>query len=214
MTPVEGKTTEAAAEFNQHPLINFKADITDINESQRPQRNNPAKMNNFLTFDMADVEVIESREPYTFPTTQIEILEINIPGSNWEALKASIRKCGYSGDLNGLIGKRAHWQYTTAMLSQRNQTTQKFETKEGNCWQIVEIEGVENTSDKLLSAVLDIANGVDAATFKTNFLTNNDIRGYTGYPDMIAEVMNNKTLDLLVAAGKLSFDGTLYHKVG
>ncbi len=214
MTPLPGdKTTEAAAEFSRHPLLEFVGDLVDINERIQPRRNDPSKTNSIIVFDFANIDVVASNEPYTFPTTQVEIFEMNMPNTQWEAFKASVRQCGYTGDLNGLIGKRMTFKWAAANLSNKNQVTGKYEVKEASCWQVTAIEGVENTSGQLLEAVVSIADGKDAAAFKSAFLADGNIRSLTGYADMLASVMNNAALDLLVAAGNLTVDGSgIYHK--
>ena len=214
MTPLPGdKTTEAAAEFSRHPLIEFIGDLVDINERIQPRRNDPSKTNSIIVFDFANIDVVTSNEPYTFPTTQVEIFEMNMPNTQWEAFKASVRQCGYAGDLNGLIGKRMTFKWSAANLSSKNQTTGKYEVKEASCWQVTNIEGVENTSGQLLDSVLGIVDGKSAADFKSAFLADNSIRSLTGYADMLAQVMKNETLDILVSAGKLTVDTNgIYHK--
>lgn len=211
-------TTEAAS-ANRHPLNDFWGTLEDINERSQAQRANPSKSTTFIVFDMSDIEVIAANEPYNFNVTKVEIPELNMSNTSWEAFKESLRKCGFSGSLNDLITKRLHWQWADALLSQREEKVNEdgtksftYPVKSGKCWQVIEIEGVENTSNKLLDAACEIANGKTDSQFKTDFMSNNDIRTLTGYSDLLMSVVNNQALDMLVSAGKLTFDGTVYHK--
>ena len=211
MTPVSGKTTDAAPVGNRHPLQEFKGEIVDINEKSEVSRNNKAYTN--IVFDIAGLEVIQANEPYAFPTTQILIAEFNIPGSNWEAWKESLRNTGFTGDLNNLIGKRTHWKWDAALLSNRNQQTGKYEMTESFCWKIIGIEGVSNTSGQLMYEVASIADGHTEAEFKSLFLANNEVRRLTGYADVLNMVMQNQLLPNLVLAGTLKVDGDKYVRV-
>jgi len=208
------KTTDAASD-NRHPLNEFWGGVADINDDVRQSRTNASKNNTFIVFDINNLDVIEAREPYAFPVTKVEILELNIPGTPWEAFKESLRKCGYEGSLNDLIGKRMRWKYAGAILNQREVVDGKtsYVNKEGFCWQVVEIEGVNNTSDKLMDAVVALADGKNETDFKTQFLANNEMRSMTNYASMMQMVIGNSALSTLVSAGKLTFDGTVYHKV-
>lgn len=217
--PLSTERTTDAATDNRHPLNDFWGDLADINDYSKLRISDTSKFNTFIKFDFASIDVIASKEPYNFPVTSVEILELNMPNSPWEAFKASLRNCGFIGDLNGLIGKRLRMQYTDAILSQRKPNPEAagkfiYSNEPGSCWQVVEIEGVENTSNRLLDATVALANGVNDSTFKTVFMSDNSIRTMTGYAEMLVSVANNQALDMLVNSGKLTkgVDG-LYSKV-
>lgn len=210
--PVGGNRTTDAATNNRHPLNDFWGDIVDINDLVTPRRTDPTKNNTIIRFDIANLDIIEANEPYTFPTTQVEIFEMNMPNTNWEAWKESVRKCGYEGDLNGIINKRAHWQYAPATLSTRGEDG-KYSNQPGKAWQIVEIEGVNNTSGSLIDKAVDIANGKTASEFKSAFMGDGNIRSLTGYSDMLVSVSKDEFLPTLVASGKLTLNGDIYSKV-
>lgn len=213
------RTTDAATD-NRHPLSDFWGDLADISDYSKPRAGDASKFNTFIKFDFAGIDVIASKEPYNFPVTSVEILELNMPNSPWEVFKASLRNCGFTGDLNGLIGKRLRMKYTDAILSQRKPNPEAagkfiYSNEPGSCWQVVEIEGVENTSSRLLDATIALADGVNDSTFKTAFMSDGSIRTMTGYAEMLVGVSQNQTLPMLIAAGKLTVDGSgIYHKVG
>ena len=213
MTPVGSRTTEAAPAGNRHPLRKFWGDVVDINAVTATSRANKPYTN--IVFDMANIDILEANEPYTFPTTQISIPEFSFPGTAWEACKASIRRCGFSGSLDDLIGKRVLWDWSLAPIRNRNQQTGVYEEAETSVWQIVEIEGVANTGANLIAISADLANGKDEPAFRSAFLANGDIRGLSGYGEALVQVMRSAYLDLLVQAGQLTVDTAgIYHKIG
>lgn len=212
--PVSNDVTTEAAKNNRHPLDDFWGTVEDINDSTRPQTRNPGKSNTFIKFDLSQLEIIKANEPFNFPVTSIEVMEINIPGSEWEVLKESLRKCGFTGGLNNFIGKRAHFKYTDAILNKpRTDGVQGYAMQPSYCWQVVEVEGVENTSSKLMDAIVELANGANAAEFKTKFMSEASIRTMTGFPDAMTAVATNTMLATLVASGKLTLNGDVYSKV-
>ena len=206
-------TTEAAPVGNRHPLQEFVGDLVDINQTSEVAKNEKKTVYNIATFDFANIEVIAANEPYNFPTTQVALSMFNIPGTNWEEFKKSIKNCGFNGALNDLIGKRIHMKWASAMLSNRNQLTGKYELGEGWCWQVVGIEGVTNTGSQLMDAIVTMADGHTADEFKASVLADPNIRTLTGYTDILGLVMGNQILPTLVAGGKLTLAGDKYTKV-
>lgn len=214
MSPLSKPITTDAAEGRIPPVLHFKGPLGDITDEVLPQRNNPAKTSNWLNFDFGITEAIETSEPFNFPTFRIRFLELNIPGSAWEAFKKSIRDCGYSGPIDGLIGKNFEMQWGKAMLSLPKDGG-GFENKEGSCWLARSIEGVENTSGELLAWVLDNVVGKDETSFKVQFTADATLRAKTGYQETLSQVMNGTLLQGLVSAGSLTVDGSgIYHKNG
>ena len=219
--PLNREVPTDATSTNRHPLNHFWGTVEDINEVARAQRNDPNKTTNYIVFSMSQLEIIKANEPFNFPVAIIEIPEINIPNTPWEVFKTSLRTCGFSGLLNDIIGKRVRWEWAPAVLNQRKQTgvspagapVYTYVNEDSFCWQIVEIEGTENTSNRLLDTACDIADGKTDSEFKTAFMSNGDIRGLTGYSDLLVAVAGNTALSTLVSAGKLRVDNGVYSKV-
>lgn len=214
MSPLNREIGTNEAESFVPKLVHFKGRLGDINDDVRARRNDATKTSTFLQFDFDQLEVIEASEPYTFPTFRIEILEMNMPGTQWEVFKKSIRDTGYSGPLNDLIGKKFEMQYRTATLNLRKQDGSGFENREGNAWQVNAIEGVENTGDKLFGWIIEHVEGKTNAQFKSEYLMNAEIRGYTGYAEVTNQIMADTFLSGLVAGNVLRVDDSgVYHKV-
>jgi hypothetical protein len=214
MSPLSKPVNTDAAAGMTPPVLHFKGKLADITDEVRPQRNNPNKSSNWLLFDFSNMEVIESSEPFSFPTYRIQFLELNIPGSAWEAFKKSIRDCGYAGPIDGLLEKTFEMQWATATLSLPKEGG-GFENKEGNCWLARSIEGVENTSGELLAWIIDNVDGKDETTFKVQFTADATLRSKTGYQETLQQIMNSTLLAGLVSAGSLTVDGSgIYHKNG
>lgn len=221
MSPLSKEVTTDEAVNNRHPLAHFKgklADITDKTEVSK-RTNKPYTL---LKFDFTNLEVIKANEPFNFPTTSVEIMEMNVPFSQWEAWKKSVREdCGYSGSIEGLIGKNMEWEYGMALLSQRATNEDgsfiepaRYENRPGHCWLVREIEGVQNTGDKLLEWILENIDGRTEAQFKANFMAEAGIRNFTGYAETMTQVMAGAYLAPLVSANVLSVDASgVYHRV-
>lgn len=221
--PVDETKTLDIPEFNRHPLKEFWGLIMDINEVVEHNKNTN-KDNSFIVFDIAQVEVIEANEPFVAPVTQIRVMELNFPKTDFAVLKDSIVRCGISRgeSLNTIIGKRTHWKWAPATLNRR--VTEKDESgedvtayrdTEANCWQILEIDGISNTTNLLIDKTVEHADGKDASSFKASFLSDLTLQQLSNYDIVAQNVMNNTQLDQLVTVGKLTVDEAgLYHKVG
>lgn len=213
MSPLDREVTTNEAESFVPKLLHFKGTLGDINDDVRARRNDPSKTSIYLQFDFNQLEVLEASEPYTFPTFRIELMEMNMPGTTWEMLKKSIRDANYSGPLNELIGKKFEMQWRTAVLNMRKRDASGYENREGNCWQVNSIEGVENTGDKLLAWILANVDGKTLAGFKAVYLSSAEIRGFTGYAEVTNQVMADTFIAGLVAGGVITVDDQgVYHK--
>lgn len=209
------------AEDFEPSLLHFKGLITDVRDEIR-HNETTNKDSTVIIFDCAEVEVIEAKAPFTMPVYQVEIRWLPFPGTQSSAFQISAEKAGYKGDLNGLIGKRIEWHYTSAMLNLPKRVTNEdgttsrgegYENRMGKCWQVVAIEGVENTSNKLGEAILNMADGKTATEFKSAFLSDMSLQGLSSYDEVATQVMQNTHLDLLVSVGQLTVDSDgKYHK--
>jgi len=215
-------TTAPPPEF-EPVILDFECLVTDITDVTKT-REGSDRAQEFIVFHCAELEIHEAKEPYTLPVYQLEERLINIPGSRWAALTASIEKCGYKGDINGLINKRLHFKWSEVMLNQTKRTVDEagnttlirgqYEMRPGHCWQVVEIEGVENTSNKLGEEVLALADGKTAVEFQSAFFSATQLTSLTGYQDVAQQVIDRNFLDTMVQAGQLTVDESgIYHKV-
>jgi hypothetical protein len=216
MSPLSKPLTTDATEGREPPVLHFKGALADITDEVRAQRRDPNKKSNWLLFDFNVKEVIRSSEPFNFPTYRIEMLELNIPGSGWEAFKKSVREFGYSGPIDGLIGRNFEMEWGRAILSlpKQGEGETGFENREGSCWLARSIEGVENTSGELLAWVIENVNGKNETEFKVQFTANAELRSKTGYQETLQQVMNGTLLTGLVSAGSLTLVDGVYHKNG
>lgn len=193
-------------------LLDFKCLITDIRDEVEDKRES-------IVFDCAELEIIEAKEPFSMPVCQVKVRYLRMPYSQWAIMAESIERCGFKGEINGLINKRVHFMFAPAIMSlpRRNEDGSRgegYENRQGKAMQIVEIEGSENTSDVLKDILLVMADNRNAAAFKADFMSSMSIQGFTGYQDVANQVIQNQFLDMMVAAGNLTLDETgVYHKV-
>lgn len=194
-------------------LLDFKCLITDIRDEVEDSRES-------IIFDCAELEVIEAKEPFSLPVTQVKVRYLRMPYSQWAIMAESIEHCGFKGDINGLINKRVHFRFAPAVMSlpRRNEDGTRgegYENRLGKAMQIVEIEGSENNSGILKDKLLAMADNHNAAAFKAEFMSDMSLQGYTGYQDVANQVIQNTFLDMMVSGGSLTLDETgVYRKVG
>ena len=223
MSPVQREISSTPATDNRHPLNYFRGVLVDIDEETRTPNRVGAKPYIVLIFKFDKLEVIESNEPYKFPTTVIEMPEFNFQGTAWNALKQSLVpfESVIQGNINNLIGKSQEWAQLPATMRDRQQDgtnpdgTQKYTYGDvvRNTWHVVAVEGAIDTQAQLMEAIVNMADGKDETSFSTSLLGAVNLRNLSGYVDMVQQVVQRKLLGNLVTAGQLSFDGILYHKV-
>ena len=199
-------------------LLDFKCLITDIRDEVEDNRES-------IIFDCAELEIIEAKEPFNLPVAQVKVRYLRMPYSQWAIMAESIEKCGFKGEINGLINKRVHFRFAPALMSLPRQLKDEvgnvigrgegYENRQGRAMQIVEIEGSENTSNILRDKLLAMADNRNATAFKAEFMSDMSLQGYTGYQDVANQVMQNQFLDMMVGSNNLTLDETgVYHKVG
>lgn len=220
------KAVDTSPAPDYEPVVSHLiADISDIVDDTREVGAEGNKKNaEFIQFKLSNLDVKASKEPYTLPAFIVEIRYIRMPHSQWDVMAESIRKCGYEGDINGLILKRAEFKYTEGMLNLPKQVTDpetgvtstirgEYEVRKGNCWQIVNIDGVSNNSNQLQDKIVEMADGQTADGFKSIFMSDLTLQTMSGYQEAAVQIMNNTHLDLLVGLGALTKDAAgIYHK--
>lgn len=116
------------------PLRDFWGDLKSIYPETDPYGDK-----NVLNF--ADIEVIESTEPYNFPTATIRIKISNKKDSSWGVFGGSVNVfLEPDEDVADLVDKRLHMQMQVGYeFGGKDKEGKPFV---GNPWKVVEIDGV------------------------------------------------------------------------
>jgi len=115
------------------PLREFKGTLDGYNPEER-------QFGTFVVLNFKDIEVIESVEPYEFPTAIISIKHSNKKRSGWGILSDSLAQFLASDeDIKDAIGKEWHLKMKVGHIYGQDRNTK--EDMVGNPWQCIGIDG-------------------------------------------------------------------------
>lgn len=139
--------------FQRTPLREFKGKLESITGSME-QRGNSPQARLYVLYNFADMEVMESTEPYPFPVAQIEIPHSSRDRSLMGVFGASVDKIINAGaDENATQDQVKGQDYLVGKTLQMKMTpghmmwdAAKGEETPRDCWELVGIEGKGSTS--------------------------------------------------------------------
>lgn len=133
------------------PLRDFWGVLKSITGEMKKGQSGPYMV---ALYNLEEVEVMPngSTEPYTSPIAQIDVSVSTKAKSKMGYLGASIDKIINAGlapdvaqaeakNMDSLIGKKLHWQFTPGHLVPNRDETGSWSDKPTNCWVITEISG-------------------------------------------------------------------------
>lgn len=135
--------------FQDTPLKEFKGRLDAITGSMRANRDDPSKKRLRVTYNMSELEVIESTEPYQLPVAQISVPHSVRKQSGMGILGASIDKI-INADAPAdappeavkghdyLVGKMLHWKRTAGHMMWDGRQSKEVPRE---AWEILEVEG-------------------------------------------------------------------------
>lgn len=173
-----------------------------------------------VDFDISDVVVIRSREPYMLPIGKVSIGYSERGDTRWLVFTGSIRAIvppeiwqASADPLGLLVGKQQHWNFGPGKLrgpvkdSDGNDVwengRQKWGPVESDCWQVVSIEGLGTGGVQLLDLIADWAVGKTGDQVNQEVFASDAWKGYAGYQAAVEGTLNRSLLPALVGAGKL-----------
>lgn len=216
---------------NRSPLIRFTA-VLDKHEAIINEPNpdyGRTKQSQSVKFYFTDVVVIESHEPYPFPIADLTIPHSTAADTRWAAWTKSVRdlvpadQTGYGLDL--LVGKKQEWFYKPARLRMplRGDDGEdvldasgkpKWGVVDGDAWQVVAIEGMNTSGKDLTDLIVDGLDGKLAKEFLDWLFTEQALKSYPGFNDIVEAATDRKLLPHLVTIGKVTEDAEgRYHRV-
>lgn len=188
------------------PLRRFKSILQSIKKETRMGNRGPYDV---AIFSFTDVEVLESTEPYPFPTAQLQISHSTRTETRWAAFADSIRRL--FGEEEGattdpLVGKKQEWAMLPAPTRRPvdlNEPQGDWETQDTDCWQVVSVEGAAEAAADLSAHILELLDGVPEAKSSEVLLADKQVMAS---PDTINAITGRALLPALLASGALMRD--------
>jgi hypothetical protein len=198
--PVEGG-------FNS-PLREFKGKLLswEPNEDKKFNRTR-------VQLDFVELEVIESTEPYTLPTTQILIPHSERNKSKWGYFYNSLLEAmGEGSNLDMAVGMRLHVKVTGGHKIWDKDTNGE---KEHELFTVVGIEGMTpaaGVAQKSASIIaIELLDGKTEQEFNQAALRDNAIKSD---PALIAQIVGRQFVQAMVTAGAFTKDADgRFHRV-
>ena len=215
------------------PLRHFRGKLDSITGSM-VQRGNMTQAKLEIAYNLSDIEVFESTEPYPFPITQITVMHNNKDKSAMGVLGASMDKIINAGvDANTpqqqalnqdtLIGKVQEWKVTQGHLMPDKDKAGKWTETPREAWEVVWVEGMGGTPHSGIAAPTQIAaetpvqRAIKLLEGKTQQQWNNIVfqdamvKGDSG---LVNSIITGQFLPPLEESGVVSKDANgVYHKV-
>jgi hypothetical protein len=204
-------TRPDAVEFSGTPLREFNGTFRDcVFKSEYDNQNG------YLQF--TDLEVLETKQAYGFPTAELKI-KFNVKDrSSWGILMASVTRMGYE-DLLDMKEHSLHMKAKDRTVVKTNDDTGDTETINWLEWEIVGIDGGANAAVAASSNavtmdehLLELVNGKTQGEFANAAMQDTGIRGNQA---LQAEVFDGALLPRLIEEGKITLgEDERYHIVG
>lgn len=189
----------------QHFKGMFHSYATSISKFTDKKGN--AKVNVILNF--ADIKVILSKEPYQFPTAQIEIPYSEYNKSRWGQWGNSLAKFLAEGeDVPNAVGRVVEMKITAGHdLGQKDENKQKILSE---CWEVVGIEGAGVKVDPMVR-LFELIDGKTTPEFNQVALADSTIRTDQ---TIVTGLINNTLLTSLEEKKQIKKDDKgIWHKV-
>lgn len=182
-----------------------------------------SKTTNFMSFNFGELTIVETTEPWTLPTLEVQINYSEWEGSPWKLFARSMRDLipleAYAASqdpLSILDGKMQEWYKMPYVGRVQNAETKAWEPGTQLAWVIASIEGYGGDSGPgLMDLIVDFAEGKNAQQVKDAIYNTSEWRGMQQYSAAVEAAAGNTLLPTLVSQGKLTIgvDG-VYRKVG
>lgn len=206
----------------QSPLIKFSGKVIKREVLVNPNRFDASKQTTVGKFVMNELTVMESREPYTQPLAEIEIIYSESEDSRWGAFAKSFREQVpaefRTGDdpLAALDGKVVEWEFRAGKVRgpvrdedgnavKGADGRDTWATQQLNCWQINSVEGMGEARKLLVDEVLSfLSEPKSDEEINAQIFTNADWKKLGGYQDAVNATADRTFLPSMAAAGKVT----------
>ena len=148
------------------PLRHFRGKLDSITGSM-VQRGNMTQAKLEIAYNLSDIEVFESTEPYPFPIAQITVMHSNRDKSAMGVLGVSMDKIINAGlnantpqqqarNQDALIGKVQEWKVTQGHLMPDKDEAGKWTETPREAWEVVWVEGMGGTPHSGVAALAQV----------------------------------------------------------
>lgn len=192
------------------PLTHFKGKFHSYatSLSQFKDKKGNSKVNVILNF--SDIVVIASKEPYNFPTAQIEIPYSEYNKSRWGQWGNSLAKFLADGeDVAQAVGRTLEMKVTEGHdLGQKDEVTKAKVLS--TCWEVIGIEGAGVKVDPM-TRLMELIEGKSTQEFNQLALADTSIRTDQS---IVSGLINNTLLPALEGKNQIKKDDKgIWHKV-
>lgn len=209
----------------RHPLIRFSGECTghEVITNEPNAQYGRTKQSQSVKFYFKDITVIESHEPYVFPITDVTIPVSTAGDTRWAAFTGSVRSlvpadayANLTDPLDALTGKVQEWHMKPAKLRapmrdpETNEVIQdasgkdKWGIADADAWQIVSITGFAKAGVDLMDVITDALNGKTDKEFLDWLFTEQSLKSYPGFSDVVEAATDRKLIPQLVSMGRVS----------
>ena len=216
-----------------NPLLRFSGMCKEVTPVVYKNEDDPsAKERMTVKFDFTDITVIDTEEPYPFPTATGSLPYSDRAETIWMAWANSFRDLipkeewvALSMPFKILEGKRQEWAYLPARL-RRPLTDEngdpimdatgrpKWGVQDANTWQLVSVEGYGKSSGtNIYDLIIEHLDGKDDKDFMEWLFTNMEIKAVPGHAAAVEAQSERKLIPMLIESGKMTQDANgVYHK--
>jgi len=221
--------TEPVEDGNRIPVTKFEGRLKEWIPEVVPVSENRQKEGLKVTFNFTDCTIIETNEPYPFPTVKIEVGYSDRAETRWMELMGTFKaavpaeaRAGFDNPLDVLVDKVQTWEWGTAKLRRpmtdegRNPVLdekgkQKWGVVEAGNWCVVSVEGFGGAGEgkpAFTDLLVEFAKGKDDKAVGQWLFTDSVPKAYgKEYNQAVEHFTDGKQLmKALVAAGRLEVD--------
>lgn len=192
------------------PLRKFTGTL----DSYGIEDNRPAELN------FTNITVIESVEPYPFPSAVVSIWPSTKVKSKWGVFGVALGKfIQPHEDLRDCCGKVFGMMFTPGhMLPTKNEETGEWKDLPKECWEVYSLDGAEVSADGTAPAAvspaekaMQLLDGKNLQTFNQAAMADTVVRAD---PEILGQIVGKTFVQSLLDAGLFTMDGEgTYHKV-
>ncbi|KKK75228.1 hypothetical protein LCGC14_2875820, partial [marine sediment metagenome] len=211
----------------ESPLLRFKGVLANYVAEERTGNDQSKYM--VILFNFAEVEVIDSEEPYPFPIAIIRIgykpPKDSRGGTKWDAFAGSLRKLSPENpDLDVLVGHKQEWARLPFKIRSPLTDEEGQPQLDGNsrpiwgdldvlCWKVVACEGLGSAEEKdadFNAYLVGLADGKTEPKFYEAALTDSKVMAR---PNIVEAITGRKLLSTLTEMNLLTQDAEgILHK--
>jgi len=217
------------------PLRHFRGKLDSITGSM-VQRGQMAQPRLEIAYNLSDIEVFESTEPYPFPIAQMTIMHSNRDKSAMGVLGASMDKIINAGvgantpqqqarNQDALIGKVQEWKVTPGHMMPGRDEDGKWTETPREAWEVVWVEGMGGTPHSGVAAQevptekvseTPIQRAINLLDGRTQQQWNNVVfqdAAVKGNSELVNSIITGQFLPSLKESGVINKDANgVYHK--